>query len=258
MGAPAAQQVFWSARPASAVRFDTLSQLPAGAYTRITLLEPGPVEITATADGKVATVNLSVPPVLRATEALVVQQFALHRVADLIDRGFVMPLLTLREPTGRKGVDVIGVSVTVPTAPPLLFCVTSRTWQQGMTADAFGMSYGEPEFGFGRSRIATSRSVRSNWCSLSEPRKAQSGQNFQPASVEQTRDRRVRRTWWSLRMTPLRVQRPNRRRHPPMRMQQILGEETIGLDDLRDASRPAGLVTCTDTIPAVTIEVFRE
>jgi hypothetical protein len=147
--AVAPPQVGWSAKPASAVRFDTQQQLPLGAVARITVLEPGLVEITAAAEGKVAIVRLVVPALPPETPALVVERFALHRVTDGFDRGYVMPLLTLREPTGRESVELIGMSASVPTAPPLAGCVTSRTWEPGMTADAFGLSYGDPEFGFG-------------------------------------------------------------------------------------------------------------
>ncbi|MDZ7631958.1 MAG: hypothetical protein U5K74_11610 [Gemmatimonadaceae bacterium] len=141
-------QVRWRSHPESAVRFEARFA-DSSAYTRITLLEPGRVEIVATVDGRVGSMTLLVAPIPSASPALVVERFALFLVEGGVDDGYVMPLVTLREPTGRHAVELIGVSASVPMAPPLAECVTSRVWAPGMTADAFGMSYGSPEFGFG-------------------------------------------------------------------------------------------------------------
>ncbi len=142
------RQVQWSAVPEGAVRFAPVIADSSG-LARITLVHPGTVQISATADGLVATLTinvLSAPPV---SAALVVERFVLQKFPDGPDADYFMPQVTLREPTGRAPVELIGVSASVPTAPALTGCTTSRVWAAGMSADAFGLSYGDPDFGFG-------------------------------------------------------------------------------------------------------------
>jgi hypothetical protein len=140
--------VRWSATPDSAV---VASLMPATcACAVLQLLRPGRVSITATAAGATGTASIEVAPVPPPTTALTVERFVLYRYEETAGSpvGY-MPQVTLRETTGRNSAELIGVYASVPNAPALRFCTTSRVWTPGMTADAFGLSYGEPDFWFG-------------------------------------------------------------------------------------------------------------
>jgi hypothetical protein len=142
------QRVRWSAVPASAVRFTPLFA-DSSELTRITVVHPGTVQISASADSLVATLTLDIVPAPPETGALVVERFVMQKFPDGPDRDYYMPQVTLRESSGTQSVELVGVSVSVPTAPALSMCSTSRIWTPGMRADAFGLSYGDPDLGFG-------------------------------------------------------------------------------------------------------------
>ena len=125
------------------------------ARATISLHDTGTAVLTATLDGVSSndvTLTVTGPP--PATSALVVEQFGLYAFPDPLGPAgstSYMPIVRLREPTGRASAALVGVAATMPSAPRLGVCTTNRVWQPGTTADALGLDHYEslPEFSFG-------------------------------------------------------------------------------------------------------------
>jgi hypothetical protein len=125
------------------------------ARASVSLRNAGTTELRARVDGVVSnTVVLTVLPLPPATTALVAEQFGLHAIRDPGNPPgdiWYMPQVRLREPTGRATATLVGVVASMPTAPTLGMCTTSRTWAPGESANAFGLDryFHEAEFSFG-------------------------------------------------------------------------------------------------------------
>lgn len=125
------------------------------ARASVWLRNAGTTELRARVDGVVSnTVVLTVLPLPPATTALVAEQFGLHVIRDPGNPPgdiWYMPQVRLREPTGRAAATLVGVVASMPTAPTLGMCTTSRTWAPGESANAFGLDryFHEAEFSFG-------------------------------------------------------------------------------------------------------------
>jgi hypothetical protein len=154
------QVVLESTNPA--VGATSFSSGPARAS--VSLRSAGTTELRARVDGIVSnTVVLTVVPLPPATAALVAEQFVLHAINDPgnpPDETWYMPQVRLREPTGRSTATLVGVMASMPTAPSIGMCTTSRTWAPGESANAFGLDryFHEAEFSFGPFKAVPSSS----------------------------------------------------------------------------------------------------